>query len=410
MPRPFPFRRPPAARGLPGFSLLEVLGALGVSSLIFAGLAGLWQSGGERLAETAAARHLEAVARGARDYAGRHWRRLSELSSPTSGPRVGVAELVAEGSLPPGFAEESVWGQSVAVHFRKQVREPAEAPGSERLFWIVLTSGGRGSDPEQEPARFFSVSVPAAARQAGPGAGFLPLEEEGTLVSAFGGYALPLADYGLTSPGPGHLGVYGTLDPAQRTSDFLFRVPVAGHPEHNRLETDLDMAGRRLRDLGSLQLRPPAGKKDAREADRTDCREDELGRLFLEEDGIRLCRRLPGGKPALTLLSDTGNAAPIRAAGLYTDGESVPVPDCPPGTRPQVFAVPAAASSGPVSPAMAGWRAWVSEEEGGRWRAHLRVKNTDQGEDDWYSAAREGALAPWYGSVFVMSLCARGED
>lgn len=430
-------RRSPAGRrsgSESGYTLVEALGAIIVSSLMLVVLGSLWQRGSDWLSQSAAASHLLQVTEAARDYCLGNWSAFSQNAAETSGPVFDVADLVNEGYLPEGFEERNPWNQTYEAHVRRVTIQTTGSSGSDssgsdssssdsstsRLYLVLLTRGGRGTDFDAGNSHFLNVLAPGAARRGGSWAGFIPTGEvgehgEGTLVAGNGGYALTLADFGISSPGAGHLGAYTRIEETDGDdSAYLHRNAVSGHPELNQMETTLDMTGNPIVNVGHLDLES-FGDGDDRPLDTTSgstCTADEAGRLFLDETfGLYLCRWVDGfDTPQLVLLSDSANTVGVQSMTIATHNERVQKPSCArgTGTTPQIFLATTIASSGPQSPAMAAYQAWA-EDEGDAWRITLRVKNVTHDIDGWYEPTTEGDLALHYGAVQVVTACVREE-
>ncbi len=406
------------AEGEKGFTLLEVLACLVVSSLMLAAFAGLWRQGVTQSEEVHAGRHLAEVMKAGLRFCQGNYVSLQQEAKDQSGPAITIEDLKEAELLPEGFAEKNAWHQTPILHVRSRTLPSGETA----LYLLALTCGGRGADYDAGNAAFLNIEAPSAARKAGAYAGFIAGENNaagagaGHLVSAYGGYDLDLADFGLEAPEPGHLGAYCLLDAASSNEDVLHRVAVPGHPELNQMTVNLDMTKNAINNASSLQL-VSFSQSDPRRPIKAGegCSEEDLGRLFLDESyGLYLCRQLPGKtSPELVLLNDSGNGQTVSAATLATDQSLIQKPDCSAeaGMQPAVFLAPAIASSGPKSPAMASFRAWAEEEGSQAWRIHLKIKNMEHaGTEQWYSALEEGSeLAPYYGSALVLTMCARKE-
>ena len=418
-----------------GFTLVEVLGAILVAGLMLTLLMGIVQRGTVWMEQASAANHLRLVTEAFEGYASLHETELLAEAGTASGPNVTLEDLTREGFLPQGFAATNLWNQDYALHVRKiELSYDAEGDdGSDngdddaqtisRLALVVLTSGGRGSVYDANNATFLNVHVPGAAARAGVHAGYIPgRDRDGAtasdLVSGQGSYVLPLADLGIASPGPGHLGAYLVLNAREESSsdNFLHRVAVPGRPELNQMETVLDMTGNAIVNMRLLKLQEHdlvAGSSPL-EGEVSVCSEEDLGKLFLDKNfGLYLCRLVRGEDGSevaqLALLSDSANAVSIQGMTLAADNELIERPLCASGTgaEAQIFVAPAMASSGPSSPAMAALRAWASVENETHWRVHIRVKNTEHDTGSWYEPAVEGANSLAYGAAQVITACVR---
>ena len=421
--------------GEAGFTLVEVLGAILVAGIMLTLLTGVVQRGSVWMEQASAASHLRMVAEAFQGYASLHETELLAEAGQASGPSVTLEDLAREGFLPQGFAPTNLWNQDYALHVRKiELSYDAEGDdGSDdgdddaqtisRLALVVLTSGGRGSVYDANNATFLNVHVPGAAARAGVHAGYIPgRDRDGAtasdLVSGQGSYVLPLADLGIASPGPGHLGAYLVLNAREESSsdNFLHRVAVPGRPELNQMETVLDMTGNGIVNTGFVRLDEHnlvAGSSPL-EGEVSVCSEEDLGKLFLDKNfGLYLCRLVRGEDGSevaqLALLSDSANAVSVQGMTLAADNELIERPLCASGTgaEAQIFVAPAMASSGPSSPAMAALRAWASVEDETHWRVHIRVKNTEHDTGSWYEPAQEGTNSLAYGAAQVITACVR---
>lgn len=424
--------------GEAGFTLVEVLGAILVAGLMLTLLTGVVQRGSVWMEQASAASHLRMVAEAFEGYASLHETELLADAGQASGPSVTLEDLAREGFLPQGFAPTNLWNQDYALYVRKielsfQAESTEGDNGSDdgdddaqtisRLALVVLTSGGRGSVYDADNATFLNVHVPGAAARAGVHAGYIPgRDRDGAtasdLVSGQGSYVLPLADLGIASPSPGHLGAYLVLGAREESSsdNFLHRVAVPGRPELNQMETVLDMTGNGIVNTGFVRLDEHnlvAGSSPLEGAGSV-CSGEDLGKLFLDKNfGLYLCRLVRGEDGSevaqLALLSDSANAVSVQGMTLAADNELIERPLCASGTgaEAQIFVAPAMASSGPSSPAMAALRAWASVENETHWRVHIRVKNTEHDTGSWYEPAQEGTNSLAYGAAQVITACVR---
>ncbi len=399
-----------------GFTLLEMLACLLIAGLMLQALTGIWRESA-RISELAGTgKALAQVVQAGQEYCRIYYASLLETAKEASGPEISTEDLKKEGLLPEGFEESNAWMQSCSLYVRKRQL----ASGEEVLLLFALTKGGRGTDYDSGNAAFIHREAPTAARYGGQYAGYIAGsnnaagKEQGHLVSAYGGYDVSLAEYGLPEPEPGHLGALCQLDATDANTDVLHRVAVPGHPELNQMTVTLDMTGNNIDNIGSLQLASWAKSDDGRSVKAgSQCAKEDAGRLFLDKDyGIYICRYVQGKtSPELVLVSDSGNAMSLASATLATDNALVAKPDCSSeaGLEPAIYMAPAIASSGPRSPAMASFRAWATNESSTHWRVHLKVKNMDNTEtDQWYSPMEEGSTdAPYYGSCMVLTMCAK---
>ena len=270
------------------------------------------------------------------------------------------------------------------------VRKPHE----NTLISITITRGGR---EHKEGDSFATLTVPGAALRLGGAGGFVPTgalpgQQDGTLHGAAGGFILDLAALGITSPGPGHLGAYSAFDEYDLGTDYLYRGEVPGHPEYNQMQTELDMTGHGIENVGSVQY------VSRTVTDGESCSTEDEGKMFLDElQGMYLCRN-----GMLVLMADTGNSTQFKMSTVANNGDRIAKPSCAPGTgtSPQIYVAPAIASSGSQSPAMSALQAWATSVSATEWQVHLRVLNTSN-SDAWVYPT------PEYGRVMVFTTCTR---
>jgi hypothetical protein len=349
----------------------------------------LWDYGHTQTQKRLAADHLKMVTLAASEYVRKHDETLRTSATASSGPSVGVPDLINDDLLRQGFSSRNVWGQTYQIYFRQ--------PKTNELQAIVLTTGGRTDNP----AKFETIIVPSAALLAGGSAGFVPNgdvpgQTADTLHGAGGGWVLSLGALGIPSPGPGHLGALGTFDDSALGQDFLYRVAVPGHPELNAMQTELDMTDHAIRGVSELQF-------TEREISTETCADDEQGRVFLDKyQGLFLCRN-----NRLEAIGDTGNSTLLREAALARNGDTVSKPVCPTntGTTPMIFTAPSLAAFGPESPPISAFQTWAISLDDTQWQVFMRLLSADKS----LSADDTGWVYPLddFNRISVFTTCAR---
>ena len=366
-----------------GFKLVIALTVIGVLMPI---VYQHWQIGYIAEQQSHAADQLRQVNDASDAYIKRHFDTLLSSTTPSSGPQITIDQLVNDGLLPEGFRNSNIWGQSYEIYVRK--------PHENTLNSITITRGGR---EHKEGDSFATLTVPGAALRLGGAGGFVPTgalpgQQDGTLHGAAGGFILDLAALGITSPGPGHLGAYSAFDEYDLGTDYLYRGEVPGHPEYNQMQTELDMTGHGIENVGSVQY------VSRTVTDGESCSTEDEGKMFLDElQGMYLCRN-----GMLVLMADTGNSTQFKMSTVANNGDRIAKPSCAPGTgtSPQIYVAPAIASSGSQSPAMSALQAWATSVSATEWQVHLRVLNTSN-SDAWVYPT------PEYGRVMVFTTCTK---
>ena len=369
-----------------GFTLIELVKALTVIGVLMPIVYQHWQIGYIAEQQSHAADQLRQVNDASDAYIKRHFDTLLSSTTPSSGPQITIDQLVNDGLLPEGFRNSNIWGQSYEIYVRK--------PHENTLNSITITRGGR---EHKEGDSFATLTVPGAALRLGGAGGFVPTgalpgQQDGTLHGAAGGFILDLAALGITSPGPGHLGAYSAFDEYDLGTDYLYRGEVPGHPEYNQMQTELDMTGHGIENVGSVQY------VSRTVTDGESCSTEDEGKMFLDElQGMYLCRN-----GMLVLMADTGNSTQFKMSTVANNGDRIAKPSCAPGTgtSPQIYVAPAIASSGSQSPAMSALQAWATSVSATEWQVHLRVLNTSN-SDAWVYPT------PEYGRVMVFTTCTK---
>ena len=369
-----------------GFTLIELVIALTVIGVLMPIVYQHWQIGYIAEQQSHAADQLPQVNDASDAYIKRHFDTLLSSTTPSSGPQITIDQLVNDGLLPEGFRNSNIWGQSYEIYVRK--------PHENTLNSITITRGGR---EHKEGDSFATLTVPGAALRLGGAGGFVPTgalpgQQDGTLHGAAGGFILDLAALGITSPGPGHLGAYSAFDEYDLGTDYLYRGEVPGHPEYNQMQTELDMTGHGIENVGSVQY------VSRTVTDGESCSTEDEGKMFLDElQGMYLCRN-----GMLVLMADTGNSTQFKMSTVANNGDRIAKPSCAPGTgtSPQIYVAPAIASSGSQSPAMSALQAWATSVSATEWQVHLRVLNTSN-SDAWVYPT------PEYGRVMVFTTCTK---
>ncbi|EOI1393223.1 shufflon system plasmid conjugative transfer pilus tip adhesin PilV [Klebsiella oxytoca] len=178
------------------------------------------------------AQQTSRVADAAKKYIGDNYNALA-TAAPTT---LTTATLVNAGYLNTTLAEQNSAAQTYAIGIRRM-------NNSGLLDALLVTRDGRSLTYKE--MRSISASIN----------GLGGYTEDGTTATgALGGWEVSLADYSLTSSA-GHLAVAltaDTLSGVNEESDRLYRFAVNGHPDYNRMHTDIDVNRNNLRDASDV--------------------------------------------------------------------------------------------------------------------------------------------------------------
>ncbi|MBF6989379.1 shufflon system plasmid conjugative transfer pilus tip adhesin PilV [Cupriavidus sp. IK-TO18] len=223
-------------------AILGYLIALMLSTLSFAGFVTWAKAGVTNVQTAAAASQMLVFDKAALQFVQDEAATLVAQATPSVPVNVTPAMLINGGYLPAGFSATNVFGQTWLL----QVLQPTP----NNLQALVTSQGGRAITDTRQLVQI--------AAQAGAQGGFVPYAGQNgdpTMVAtraygAYGAWQVPLAGY--TNPGSGRLASLLAFTGAQANNGYLYRVQVPGHPELNRMQTSIDMAGNDVNNAGRV--------------------------------------------------------------------------------------------------------------------------------------------------------------
>lgn len=234
-----------------GITLLEVVVALGIMSVVVAGTAALIERSSADTRAAVAAQQLRTVGDAANVYIKDNYTAVAANATATQPALIRVSDLVAGGYLTAGATTANAYQQNQCV----LVLEPS----ANNLTALVVTEGGTTID---------DITLGGVAALIGASGGGIYSSATTTVRGAMGGWSIATGNYANAN----HLGQHcdGTAGavtlaaghPAQAlwfadgniTSGFLYRDAVPGHPELNRMNTTLDMNGNAISNAATVQL------------------------------------------------------------------------------------------------------------------------------------------------------------
>ncbi|WP_142472452.1 shufflon system plasmid conjugative transfer pilus tip adhesin PilV [Klebsiella oxytoca] len=223
------FSRNQPARGINSLYASLAFVAIFAVMAVFLAMINDWQTEREN---QVIAQQTSRVADAAKKYIGDNYNSLSS-AAPTT---LTTATLVNAGYLNSTLAERNSASQTYAIGIRRM-------NNSGLLDALLVTLDGRVLTYKE--MRSISASISGLG-------GYI--EDGNTATGALGGWEVSLADYSLTSSA-GHLAVAltaDTLNGVNEESDRLYRFSVNGHPDYNRMHTDIDMNRSNLRDASDV--------------------------------------------------------------------------------------------------------------------------------------------------------------
>jgi len=200
-----------------GLGLLEVLGALAVSSILMTSYTRMATDSGKQIKGTATAQNFKQVYDAGSRYIKDNYGVLL-TSTPAT---ITTGMLVSTGYLPTTYSGLNPYAQSTTIS--------VTMPSANNLQAVVMTSGGTAI-PE--------ANAPVIASKVGSAGAYFPVSTPNTAKGAYGGWSLDLTG---SSPGAGHLAGLVFYNNGDLVSDYLQRHQVPGHPEVNEMFTAINM-------------------------------------------------------------------------------------------------------------------------------------------------------------------------
>lgn len=248
-----------------GFSLLEILLSVGAFGLIALGFVEMTQDYIEERQALSAANHMQEIHEAAYEYVLDNFDAIhtplgvgNAVVLDIDNDQESVDELIAGGYLPQTYSSLNSYSRDVIVLFRNAGNENLGAvpPLSDRLEIILITAGDaldeqRVIKSAQELGGYAGLWS-AIDRDAGAGT------TVNSLIGTFGIWQVPAgpiqaalnaggftnnggANFSAPAIGQAHLVTYRHINQNDSLGDYLYRVPVAGAPEANRMMVDIDM-------------------------------------------------------------------------------------------------------------------------------------------------------------------------
>ncbi|MHB1764556.1 MAG: shufflon system plasmid conjugative transfer pilus tip adhesin PilV [Gammaproteobacteria bacterium] len=369
-----------------GLTLIEVLFAVALGSLLLVSVLSLAEQGTREMREAAAGAQLKELGHAVESYVMNHYAALAASATATQAVAVPLESLISGGYLPSGYTGVNPYADRYTLYVLE--------PKSGDLAALILGSGGFSWRNDPADNHYADVVIPGAAQAGGPEAGYVatgdvPGEVHDSLVGAYGGWSFSIAQTSIPNPGPGHLVLFEYFSMGTFRSDALYRVAVPGHPELNEMSTRLDMGNHSVNDVHNLEANgtlATSGLSATRDFPR----------------GV-----MPNGVHTWNLFANNGIYAGVDASGnpevairggtittegdvtaehgqvslahtvvyetLAQNGSVIPKPSyCPSGSGAQIFVTPVFISGGPAAYPIGGYQAWASGTSQ-EWTIHARV-------------------------------------
>ena len=240
-----------------GVTLLEVVIALGIMSVVVAGTAALIDRSSADTRAAVAAQQLRTVGDAANAYIKDNYIAVMANATATQPALIRVSDLVAGGYLTAGATPANAYQQNQCV----LVLEPI----ANNLTALVVTEGGTTID---------DITLGGLAGLIGAAGGGVYSTDTTTVRGAMGGWSLATGNYanannlnqhcdgtaGAVSFAAGHPAEALWFANGNITSGFLYRAAVPGHPELNQMDTPLQMGAGTVQTSGGACTATDLGK------------------------------------------------------------------------------------------------------------------------------------------------------
>lgn len=239
-----------------GFTLLEVLAAMAIGSMMLIGLTAIIDTAMDDTKGQQAALYQAQIVDAAKKYIDHQYTSLAAAATATTPVVISMAQLQTATApdapfLFPGTPPTNVYGQGPCVVVLQ--------PTSGKLAALVMTSGA---------ARIDDKEIANIAANSGVGGGYIT--QANPTVAQGGTWAMNAANLakfqdgtcltGVPANDGGHLASAIFFDgPGQLATDFLYRNAVPGHPELNTMNAALTLNGA-VTLKAPLFIKPAAGE------------------------------------------------------------------------------------------------------------------------------------------------------
>jgi len=247
-----------------GITLVEAISTLGIMSAVAIGTIVLSSEYSHDARTTGAAEHMRIVAQAAQSYVRDNRTTVMGQATASSPALITTAMLSAAGYLPSGFSASNAYQHTVCA----LVIEPTAGT----LHTLVVAEGGQALD---------NVTLAHFSASMGAGGGGRFTTTPGAIQGAGGGWSVPVGTFDNlanhvgrrcdgTSAGRVQIAigtpVYAQWLDASDAADpgFLSRDTVPGNPGANTMQTNINLGGNRITNLGGYVAGAPcpAGTSD----------------------------------------------------------------------------------------------------------------------------------------------------
>lgn len=232
-----------------GFALIEVMAAITLFTILYAGYIKIEQNKIESVRSEVAGQQLNEIAKAANRYIADNYSTLMGVATSTQPVLIRISDLKAANILDSSVSTTNAYGQALCA----LVLQPS--PG--KLTGLVVTEGGEEIN---------DIDLATMVGSVGASGGGIYTDTPTALIGARGGWAVNTSPYtnpnqlgetcsgasGNVSLTAGHAAVALWFENNDLTAGFLYREAIPGRPELNRMATNLDMGSNDITNAGAV--------------------------------------------------------------------------------------------------------------------------------------------------------------
>lgn len=237
-----------------GITLIEVIAAIAIMSFVLLGMAQMTDKLLRDIKSVTAAEHIKIIGDATALYIQDNFAAVQAIATPAVPYKIGINILITDGYLPNGFQDINAYDQQVCT----VVLEPSP----NELQAMVITTGGDTIVDGDLVYQVDSIGASGGGVYTASPAG-LPTD----IIGSGGSYIIPRGNFhnagrtcasadgaGGVNIVPGHAGMALWVEQSAFDAGVLYRNAVAGRPDLNQMNTDLDMNGNSILNLEAVAL------------------------------------------------------------------------------------------------------------------------------------------------------------
>lgn len=216
------------------YNLLGYIVALGLGLSLFGFIGDTTSETSNLQLGRAAAEYSKVVSQATQKYISDNYDAVLANATATKPAVVTITMLKTAKYLPASLSDVSPYGQTYTAY--------AIQPQANNLQTMLVSSGG-SNIPKGQLIKITNMI--------GSQGGYISPDSPSLVKGAYGSWSMPLSSYQLSN-NPGHLASALFFVSGQVSNDYLYRSSVTGHPELNRMNTDLDMGSNNVNNINTV--------------------------------------------------------------------------------------------------------------------------------------------------------------